>query len=120
MFGGTEIKNSPEEYVEEVRKNLEQAYENVRARMKMVQKRQQDYYNQHTSGKPYEKGDHVWLYTPCTGKAWSKKLYRPLSGPYRVVKKSSDGVYRIQLIGGRKRRVVNFNRLKPCVNEQRH
>jgi hypothetical protein len=58
-----------------------------------------------------EKEDRVWLYTPCTRKTKSKKLYQAWSGPYRVVKRLSDSVYRVQLVGGRKRRVV-----KPYAN----
>ena len=45
----------------------------------------------------------------------SKKLYHPWSGPYRVVKKLSEANYRIeQLQGRRNRKIVHFDRLKPC------
>ena len=45
----------------------------------------------------------------------SKKLDHPWSGPYRVVKKLSEANYRIeQLQGRRTRKIVHFDRLKPC------
>ncbi|CAB4020355.1 Hypothetical predicted protein [Paramuricea clavata] len=113
MFGGTESKKSVNMYVEAVRNNLEKAYKDVREQMKVVQKRQREFYNERKSGKPYEKEDRVGLYTPYTRTTKSKKLYQAWFGPYRVVKRLSDSVYRVRLVGGRKRRVVNFNRLKP-------
>ena len=43
----------------------------------------------------------------------------PWQGPYTVVKRLSDVVYRIELVSNkRKRLVVHFNRLKPCYIDQ--
>jgi len=67
----------------------------------------------------YEKGDLVWLCTPMVGKKKCKKLYCPWSGPYKVVKKLSDQVYRIQHTQNRKRQVVHFERLKSCSPDMR-
>jgi transposase InsO family protein len=50
MFGGTESKESVNMYAEAVRNSLEKAYKDVRERMKVVQKRQREYYNERTSG----------------------------------------------------------------------
>ena len=99
--------------MENVRQKLPKAYVDVRVRMK-VQRRQKDYYDKCISGKPYVKGDQlVCLYVPCAEQTPSRKLYQPLSEPYRMVERLSDSVYRIQLVGGRKRIVMQFNRLKP-------
>lgn len=49
------------------------------------------------------------------GKSGFLKLSRRWQGPYVIVKKLSDVVYRIELEGNkRKRLVVHFNRLKRC------
>jgi len=56
----------------------------------------------------------VWICSPAVprGQAW--KLFRPWYGPFKVTKKISDSVYRIQDTQNRwKRQVVHFNRLKP-------
>ena len=119
MFGGSEIQRTRDEYVDDVRRNMENAYHEVRERTKAVQKRQEDYYNKRVSGEPFKKDDRVWVHQPCTGKTISRKFHQPWSGPYRVIKRISDTVYRVQLIGGRKRKVVHFNRLKPCFDPQK-
>ena len=50
-----------------------------------------------------------------TPKGKSRKLHCPWNGPFRVVKKLSNVVYRIQdTCSRRKRQVVHFDRLKPC------
>ena len=72
-----------------------------------------------TTGEPFKKDDRVWVHQPCTGKTISRKLHQPWTGPYRVIKRISDTMYRVQLIGGRKRKVVHFNRLKPCFDRQK-
>ena len=48
MFGGSEIRKTQDEYVDDVRRNMENAYHEVRERTKAVQKRQEDYYNRGT------------------------------------------------------------------------
>ena len=46
----------------------------------------------------------------------SRKLHCPWTGPFKIIKKLSSVVYRIQdkRPGSRKRVVVHFDRLKPC------
>ena len=53
-------------------------------------------------------------------KGGSRKLNCPWKGPYTVIKKISDVTYRIQNLQRQKdRRVVHFNRLKPCPKDIR-
>ena len=68
MFGGSEIRKTQDEYVDDVRRNMENAYHEVRERTKAVQKRQEDYYNKRVSGEPFKKDDRVWVHQPCTGR----------------------------------------------------
>ena len=53
------------------------------------------------------------------GKHKAKKLHCPWTGPYRIIKRITDLVYRIQDTGSRRRQVVNFERLKPCPQQMR-
>ena len=66
------------------------------------------------NGKPFEVGDQVMLHSAVIPRGNSRKLYRPWTDPYKVIKKLSDITYRIQRCQGRKRLVVHFNRLKLC------
>ena len=67
-------------------------------------------------GEEINVGDLVWLHNPAINKSRGRKLHCPWSGPYRIIKKLSTAVYRIQDTrpNKRKRLVVHFNRLKPC------
>ena len=72
-------------------------------------------YDAKAYGKPFEVGDRVCLHIPYGKKGKSLKLDRLRTGPFIVVKKLSDLVYRIQMEDNRKKRVVvHFNRLKKC------
>ena len=92
---------------------VQSAYEIVRHTTESQQRRQKSNFDRRLHGTPY-KGDVVWLYVPHTRRGQTSKLYKPWQGPYKVIKKISEVTYRIQSVTGRKRQVVQFNRLKPC------
>ena len=48
------------------------------------------------SGEPYRTGDFVWLYTPIKKVGVSPKLQKFWDGPYLVLDRLNDAVYRIQ------------------------
>lgn len=55
------------------------------------------------------------LHTTVVRKGCSRRLHRPWSGHFRVLKRISDSVYRLQnFLSRRHRPVVHFNRLKRC------
>ena len=82
--------------------------------------RQKDIYDKKVHGEPFKKGDLVWLHCPAVPRGRSKKLHRPWSGPFQVVSKLSEEIYRIQNTQRRHQRlVVHFNRLKPCPSDIR-
>ena len=60
--------------------------------------------------------DLVWLHCPAVPRGKSPKLHRYWQGPYRLVKQISDVLFLLQHRDSRRRRtVVHFDRLKPCV-----
>ena len=61
--------------------------------------------------KPRERGDAVWLHNPQRKKGLSPKLQRPWQGPYLVLKRINDVIYRIQLGPSIRPKVVHSNRL---------
>lgn len=103
-------------YVQETKAMLQRVHELARTKTGESSKRYKDYYDSTSSDTVYKVGDKVWLHQPSVKKGLSRKLARPWCGPYTIVKKLSDVVFRIQKDGrGRKRTVVHFNRLKPCL-----
>ena len=108
---------SPSQYAADLKKVLEKSYETAREHLQTETKRQKELYNQKVHGKQFSSGDLVWLHSPAVPRGHSRKLHCPWVGPFKVVKRLSDAVYRIQDTRPRKRRsrvVVHFNRLKPC------
>ena len=103
------------QYVADLRSNLEAAYQRVRDCMGRKLDRQKEVYDRKAHGEPFEQGDLVWLHTSAVPRGRSKKLHCPWSGPFSIVRRLSDAVYRIQHTKARRqRRVVHFDRLKRC------
>ena len=103
------------QYVTRLRTSLETMYGYVRDHMEHKQAKQKVRYDARSEGKPFAVGDLVWLHSPAVPRGKSRKFHRPWTGPFRVVAKPSDTIYRLQHVQFRRRRpVVHFNRLKPC------
>ena len=109
-------ETSPQEYGRNLRQRLEKAFSAVRIHTGAALERQKELYNRRVHGEEYQVGDLVWLHNPIIPKGAKRKLHCPWIGPYKVVKKLSTVVYRIQDTrpSRRKRLVVHFDRLKPC------
>ena len=60
---------------------------------------------------PLERVEPVWVYIPHRKKGVSPKLMRPWKGPYLVIKRINDLVYRVQLIPRSKPKITHRNRL---------
>ena len=116
VLGATSPSSSTtQQYAVQLQADLEAAYSHVRDRMGHKLQQQKVRYDLRAHGKPFEEGDLVWLHSPATPRGKSRKLHRPWTGPYRVVRKLGDSVYRLQHTQNRRRRpVVHFNRLKHC------
>ena len=65
-----------------------------------------------SSGKTFDTGDFVWLFCPRKKVGISPKLQRFWTGPYLIVEKIGDVLYRIQASKRSKSKVVHFDRLK--------
>ena len=115
MYGNpTPQQSRVPQYVTDLCTCLEAAYRQVRERMGHKLERQKNLYDKKVHGDPYEPGDLVWLHSPAVPRGQSKKLHRPWVGPFRVVSKLSDTVYRVQnTMTRRQRTVVHFDCLTP-------
>ena len=115
MYGAPETETMPpSQYAMTLKASLGEAYARVRERTARQLECQKELYNQRVHGNPFKARDHVWVLLPQVPRGKSRKLYRPWSGPFVVVKKLSDVTYRVQEINNRRwRMIVHFNRLKP-------
>ena len=89
------------------RKNLEFNYDKMEAR-----------YNTDLNAGTLEEGSLVWLFNPRKKKGRSPKLAWPWEGPYTVVKRINDLIYRIRRNPLSNLNIVQRNRLWKCQGSQ--
>lgn len=83
------------DYARQLQFNLNQAYNLVRSKLGDVQCRQKALYDQKVHGKPFSKGDLVWLHSTVVPSYSCRKLHHPWSGPFKVIETLSDINYKI-------------------------
>ena len=106
------------QYAKRLQDTLHSTFEHVRDNVGQNQETMKEYYDKGCFGSPYEVGDRVLYFNDRVKKGQSKKLIRPWEGPYKIKKKISDLVYRIQKEGTRIMKVVHFNKLKPMSTDE--
>ena len=111
MYGYPEEKQHTTSYVETLQERLESIHSFARQHLKLASDRMKMYYDIDTTECKLGVGDAVWLYNPQQKKGFSPKLQKPWQGPYVIVKRINDLIYRIQLGPRSRPRVVHFNRL---------
>ncbi|GLV33335.1 hypothetical protein CBL_08605 [Carabus blaptoides fortunei] len=73
--------------------------------------RMKDKYNVKAQNGGFQAGNLVWLYNPRRRLGFSPKLQRPCEGPYIVMKRINDVIYRIRKLPKGKPRIMHVNRL---------
>jgi transposase InsO family protein len=99
------------EYGAKLRRILEEVHERARSCLDIAGNNMKRRYDRSADADGFQLGDAVWLYNPRCKRNMSPKLTRPWEGPYRVIDKITDVVYRVQLTPRSKPRVVNRYRL---------
>ncbi|KAJ8935728.1 hypothetical protein NQ318_010578 [Aromia moschata] len=102
-----------EDYVSTLRQRMDDIHERVRSNIQGASDRMKETYDINANDGRYQPGNQVWLYNPQRRRGLSPKLQSSWEGPYEVVTRINDVVYRIQKLPRRKPRVVHFNRLAP-------
>ena len=112
VFGAPEQEQrETSNYVDQLRDKLLDTHALVRKNIKMVSDRMKARYDIRANHDGFREGDKVWLYNPLRKKGKSPKLSPSWEGPYQVIKKINDVVYRIQRSPRAKMKVVHLNRL---------
>lgn len=103
--------NVDSQYVQDLTAHLESVQKFVRANLELTGLDLKRHYDRHADRTGFSPGDAVWLYNPRVPKGRSPKLGRPWAGPYRVMERVTDVVYRIQATSRSKPYTVNRYRL---------
>ncbi|KAJ8939567.1 hypothetical protein NQ318_014131, partial [Aromia moschata] len=101
------------DYVSTLRQRMDDIHERVGSNIQGASDRMKETYDINANDGRYQPGNQVWLYNPQRRRGLSPKLQSSWEGPYEVVTRINDVVYRIQKLPRGKPRVVHFNRLAP-------
>lgn len=79
----------------------------------MATVRMKDHYDQRAKDRAYEAGDLVWLYFPRRSVGRCPKLQCNWEGPYTILQRLTEVIYRLRKGQNGKIRVVHTDRLAP-------
>ena len=102
-------------YVTDLRNTLCEIHNMAREKMLLASDRQKKAYDFRQNFRSYKIGETVYLHNPARKVDSSEKLHCPWTGPFLVVERISDLVYKIQESPGDAKKCVHHDRLKPSV-----
>ena len=107
------IKNIPQNmWVWQFQENLEMAHAKVRQNISDNMKRQKRYHDENLSFETFEAGDKVYVYFPVKKVGCSSKLTSYWRGPYQVLDKLSDSLYKVNCGREGQVQVIHCDRLR--------
>ena len=109
----TDAVSSPTlpQFVCEMRQNLASVHQHVRENLKIAAGAMKLRHDAKASQEVLSPGDKVWLYNPKRKKGMCPKLSSDWEGPFTIINRLSDVIYRIKGERRSKPKVVHFNRL---------
>nr|GBM72566.1 hypothetical protein AVEN_139093-1 [Araneus ventricosus] len=114
LFGRPgDTPSSPNEDLNKLGARLESVQTSGRERVKLSRVRKKTHYDSGATEHHFKKADLVSVCNPKQRRGTSKKPRQKCEGPYTVVKKLNDVVYRVQRSPNAKPKVIHFNRLEP-------
>ncbi|GBM43666.1 hypothetical protein AVEN_29934-1 [Araneus ventricosus] len=114
LFGRPgDTPSSPKEDLNKLGARLESVQTSDRERVKLSSVRKKTHYDSGATEHHFKKGDLVSVCNPKQRRGLSTKPRQKCEGPYSVVKKLNDAVYRVQRSPNAKSKVIHFNRLEP-------
>ncbi|KAJ8948299.1 hypothetical protein NQ318_020786 [Aromia moschata] len=105
------LERSLPEFVKDLRERWDRIHRFASEKLKMHSDKMKQRLDTTSTETTFEPGDAVWLYAPKRMKGRSPKLQNNWEGPYTIIKKINDLVYRIQLSLRSKPKVVHLERL---------
>jgi hypothetical protein len=103
--------NYRSKFPKQLTESLELTHQFARNQLRLSSERMKNQYDIDSLKVCFEVGDNVWLYTPQKRKGLSPKFQRYWNGPFTVVKRINDLVYKLQSGARSKPTTVHRNRL---------
>ncbi|KAJ8912596.1 hypothetical protein NQ315_000465 [Exocentrus adspersus] len=100
-------------YISHLQDRLKLTHAEIRQKMRIESDRMKTRYDLRANTGGFQVGEKVWLYNPKRTKGKSPKLQKSWEGPYIVVTRLNDVVYRIQKNPQAKMKIVHIHRLTP-------
>jgi hypothetical protein len=114
LFGAPPDKERPAtEYAADLVAHIHDIHDYARQHLKMASDRMKTWYDKLANSAGYHEGDRVWLYCQKRTKGKSPKLQPACEGPYKIITRINDVVYRIQKTPRSRMMVVHLDRLAP-------
>ncbi|KAG1962722.1 interleukin-1 receptor accessory protein-like 1-A [Pimephales promelas] len=105
------------EYVHQLQDRLQSAHDFARCQAMQAGIRQKRAYDHHCSGRDFNDGELVWIYSPKRKKGRSPKLDCAWVGPCCVVKRLGESVYHVRKRPGGQAVVLHRDRMAPYVGD---
>ncbi len=108
----------PTDYVTDLQERLDLVHKYARTNLNIASQKQKRYYDHRCDKRPlFQRGDPVWLHNPQRKKGICPKLSCQWEGPFLVIDKLCDVVFKIQRSVRTKPKVVHANRLKKYLGD---
>ncbi|PFX16681.1 Ubiquitin-protein ligase E3B [Stylophora pistillata] len=121
MFGAPESEKDLKDtsaYAHSLQDKIPKVHSYAREHLAIESNQQKRKYNRQLNQKTYDQGASVWFYNPKKKKGVSPCFQLPWEGPYVVLKRISDVVYKIQRSPRSKARIIHHDRLSPYQGEE--
>ena len=103
---------SQSNYGQVLDQTIQTIHEMARKNLYIASSTQKKRYDHRINQNKFSEGSLVWLHNPQIKLGRSAKLSRPWFGPYTVIKRLNDVIYKIQLTSRSKPKIVHHDRLK--------
>jgi anaerobic selenocysteine-containing dehydrogenase len=111
LFGVPPDKELPTtDYATDLMDHLHDIHNYARQHLKLASDQMKTRHDKLANSAGYHEGDSVWLYSPTRTKGKSPKLQSSWDGPYMVVTRINDVVYRMQRNPRPRMMVVHLDR----------
>jgi hypothetical protein len=104
---------SMSDYAYKLSRTIDKIHAFARGKIEITTNKMIREYNSKVNFQGHKEGDLVWYYSHNTNKMGSPKLHCHWLGPYLILKRINDVIYKIRKSTKSKPKVVHYNWLKP-------
>ena len=115
-LGNGEKGSSASEYVARLLETLSTVVDAVKGHQLRASRKQKEDYDFRAHFQYYSEGELVWVRGTARKRGLCPKLQRRFKGPYKIIERITEVLYRLRPVEGGTETVVHFNRLKPCLS----